>query len=117
MADNWHTGNANEDGGAQRGWLLGHFVEPPESVRATDDLEVKWGVHPAGQARPQWSTGEERTTLVILVNGRFRIDLSVGVVSLRRQGDYAVWGPGIDHSWLAEEDTTVVTVRWPSVPS
>lgn len=116
MADNWYTGNASEDGDVQRGWLLGHFVDPPEDIRATGALEVKWGVHPAGQTRPEWSTDEERTTLVMLVSGRFRVDLSVSSVLLGRQGDYAVWGPGIDHSWQAEEDSVVVTIRWPSIP-
>ncbi|SOD71201.1 hypothetical protein SAMN05892883_0766 [Jatrophihabitans sp. GAS493] len=41
----------------------------------------------------------------------------VGSTTLARQGDYATWGPGIDHSWQAEEDTVVVTVRWPSLAS
>ena len=27
-----------------------------------------------------------------------------------------VWGRGVDHSWYAEEDSVVLTVRWPSVP-
>jgi hypothetical protein len=27
-----------------------------------------------------------------------------------------MWGPGVDHSWYAEEASTVLTVRWPSVP-
>jgi quercetin dioxygenase-like cupin family protein len=33
---------------------------------------------------------------------------------LEQEGDYAMWGPGIGHSWHAEEDTVVITVRWPS---
>lgn len=115
MADNWYTGNANDDGDAHRGWLLGHFIEPKESVRATADLEVKWGTHPAGDKRAGWTTGEQRTTMVVLISGRFRVDLSVGEVMLARQGDYGVWGPGIEHSWEALEDSVVLTVRWPSV--
>jgi quercetin dioxygenase-like cupin family protein len=35
-------------------------------------------------------------------------------VTLQRQGDYVVWGKGTDHSWQAEDDSTVITVRWPS---
>jgi hypothetical protein len=27
-----------------------------------------------------------------------------------------MWGAGTDHSWRAEEDSVVITVRWPSVP-
>ena len=42
--------------------------------------------------------------MVILVSGRFYVNLTVGKVQLERPGDYAVWGPGIDHSWKAEND-------------
>ncbi|MET9017469.1 signal peptidase I, partial [Streptomyces olivaceoviridis] len=37
-------------------------------------------------------------------------------VLLEEQGDYVVWGRGVDHSWFAEEESVVLTVRWPSVP-
>ena len=117
MAEKWHVGNANTDGESTRGWLLGHFIGEPDDPRATRAVEVKWGVHPAGEGRDGWATDEQRTTLLILVRGRFRLDLSVGSTTLAKEGDYAVWGPGIDHSWQAEEDSIVMTVRWPSIPS
>ena len=118
MADNWHAGNAGDEASKHRGWIMGHFIDPAAgAVRSTEALEVKWGIHPAGQQRPAgWTTGEERSTLVLMVSGKFRIDLSVGSVTLERQGDYVTWGPGIDHCWQAEEDSVVVTVRWPSLP-
>ncbi|WP_283139574.1 signal peptidase I [Rhizohabitans arisaemae] len=117
MADNWYTGNATEDADRHRGWLMGHFIDPGAGgVRSTGALEVKWGTHPAGERRPEWSTDEQRTTLLMLIQGRFRLDLTVGEVVLKRQGDYVVWGPGIDHSWEAEEDSVLLTVRWPSLP-
>ncbi len=115
MADNWHSGNAVDDGADYRGWLLGHFINPGDGVRQTDALEIKWGTHPAGDERREWVVHEERTTLLLLVRGRFRLDLSVGSVTLEREGDYVVWGPGIDHSWRAEADSVVLTVRWPSL--
>ena len=114
MGENWHNGNAEEDGRDTQGWLLGHFIDPALGVRSSRDVEVKWGIHPAGQKRPEWTEGEDRSTLVIVVSGRFRVDLSGGSVTLSRQGDYVTWGPGIDHSWQAEDDSTVITVRWPS---
>lgn len=76
---------------------------------------MRWGVHPAGEKRPEWMTGERRTTLLLLVEGHFRVDLTEGSVTLARQGDYATWGPGIDHRWEALADSVVVTVRWPSI--
>ncbi len=115
MADNWYTGNAAIDGAPNRGWILGHFIDPETGgVLSSDAVEVKWGVHPAGETRPEWTVGDHRTTLLILIEGRWRLDLSVRTVILEKPGDYAVWGPGIDHSWHAEEDSVMLTVRWPS---
>jgi len=114
---NWYSGNAAEDGRETRGWLLGHFIDPAKGVRSSKDVEVKWGIHPAGEKRAGWTADDQRTTLVLLVEGNFRIDLTEGGVTLARQGDYAVWGPGIDHSWEAVSDSVVVTVRWPSAAS
>lgn len=128
MSDNWHAGNAAEDSADYRGWLIGHFVDASSgALRKTDDLEVKWGVHPAGEKRAAWTEHEERSTLVILISGKFRLDLSatsagdpqpgwsMTSVTLERQGDYLAWGPGTEHSWRAEEDSVVITVRWPSI--
>lgn len=44
---------------------------------------------------------------LILVSGRFRLDLTTESVTLERQGDYVVWGKGIDQSWQAEDDSVV----------
>ena len=114
MTANWSQGNAAEDGSATRGWLVGHFIDPSEGVRASKDVEVKWFNHPAGDKRVEWTSDDQRTTLVLLVQGHFRVDLTEGPAELSRQGDYVMWGPGIDHSWEAIEDSVVMTVRWPS---
>ncbi|MEV0195161.1 signal peptidase I [Nonomuraea sp. NPDC050691] len=115
MGDSVYVGNAGDDGAADDGWLLGHF-KPYGDPRHSEDVEIKWGVHPAGQERAAWVTGERRTALLVLVSGRFRVELPGRSVLLERRGDYVVWGPGVDHSWLAEEESVVLTVRWPSVP-
>lgn len=116
VSANWHSGNAADDGHDTRGWLLGHFIEPAGDIRSTKDVEVKWGLHPAGDKRPEWTSDDQRTTLLLLVQGEFRLDLTVESVTMKRQGDYVMWGPGIDHSWEAITDSTVITVRWPSLP-
>lgn len=113
MSSNWYVGNANDDAGTNRGWFLGHFMS--DEARNTEAIEVKWGIHPAGDRRDGWTSGEQRSTLLILVSGRFRLDLTTERVTLERQGDYVVWGKGIDHSWQAEDDSVVITVRWPSL--
>ena len=111
----FHTGNAATDGADRRGWLLGYFL-PEGDLRQSNDVEVKWRVHRGGEERAERVADEHRTTVVLLVRGRFRVDLDPGPVVLRHPGDYVMWGPGVGHSWRAEEDSVVVTVRWPSKP-
>jgi hypothetical protein len=114
MAEQVYTGNAAEDAPANRGWLLGHFM-PPGDPRHSADVEIKWGVHPRGDQRAQWVVEEHRSALILLVSGRFRIDLPDRGVVLARPGDYVLFA-GVGHSWYAEEASVIVGVRWPSVP-
>ncbi|GAA3426991.1 signal peptidase I [Streptosporangium sandarakinum] len=115
MTENVYVGNAGVDAPGDRGWLLGHF-KPVGEVRHSEDVEIKWGVHPRGDERAEWVRGEKRTALLVLISGRFRVELPGRSVVLSEQGDYVVWGQGVDHSWYAEEESVVLTVRWPSVP-
>jgi len=115
MSEAWHRGNANVEGADRRGWLIGHFIDDPADIRATKDVEIKWATHPAGDERASWVTDEYRTTVLLLVRGRFRVNLPDESVLLETEGDYVMWGAGIDHSWRADEDSVVVTVRWPSL--
>jgi hypothetical protein len=69
MSGNWHSGNAAEDGRKTRGWILGHFIDPSQGVRSSNDVEVKWGIHPAGEKRHAWTADDQRTTLVLMVQG------------------------------------------------
>jgi quercetin dioxygenase-like cupin family protein len=114
--DTWQYGNASTDTAAPRGWLVGHFIDSADGAQSTNQVEVKWGVHPAGDRRPEWTSNEYRTTLVMLVQGVFRVDLTGGSRILAEQGDYVLWGPGINHTWQALDDAVVITVRWPSTP-
>lgn len=115
MIEDVYVGNAGPDAAGDRGWLLGHF-KPVDDVRHSTDVEIKWGVHPPGDERAEWVTGERRTALLMLISGRFRVELPGRSVLLSKQGDYVVWGRGVDHSWYAEQESVVLTVRWPSVP-
>lgn len=113
--DGVYVGRADRDAALDRGWLMGHFKEPGDP-RHSEDVEIKWGVHPVGDTRARWATGEVRTALLVLISGRFRLDFPGGSVTLAEQGEYVVWGKGVDHSWYAEEESVTLTVRWPSVP-
>ena len=116
MSDNVYVGRAVPDGVANQGWLVGHFM-PPGDLLHSADVEVKWGVHVAGERRAAWATAETRTALLVLIRGSFDIELRDRTVLLREPGDYVVWGPGEDHSWQAGPvETVVLTVRWPSLP-
>lgn len=106
-------GNVTTDAAA-RGWLLGHFM-PDGDPRHSDAVEIKWGVHPAGEQRPGWVADDPRSILSVLISGRFRIDLPDRSVVLAKQGDYVVFR-GANHTWQAEEESVVVSVRWPSLP-
>jgi hypothetical protein len=117
----WQSGNAGEDAGRYRGWLVGHFVDEADDLRHSQEVEVKWGIHPAGDERTDWATGVHDRTILILISGRWRLDLAVGgqrdassTIALDMPGDCVVWDKGVDHRWLAEEDSVVLTIRWPS---
>jgi hypothetical protein len=106
------VGNAADDAVDYRGWFVGGFVKA-DNAQATDDVEIKWGLHPAGDTRADWNPDENATTLCLLVSGRFNLDFDAELVILARPSDYAVRGPGIKHRSHALDDAVVLTVRWP----
>jgi quercetin dioxygenase-like cupin family protein len=113
LATGVQVGNAAIDSAAYRGWFLGHFI-PPDDLRSTGAVELKWTTYTAGETRPSWAVNREATTISILIEGHFRMRFLDGDVLLRHPGDYALWRPGIPHSWAAEAASTVLTVRYPS---
>lgn len=121
----WHSGNALAESDENRSWLVGHF-KPADDIRFTEDIEVKFSAHAAGDSRPEWAPGDRRRTLVLLAAGRHGVRLALEghgnggqggpTYLLAEPGDYVVFGPGVAHSHWTEEDSTVITVRWPSIP-
>lgn len=113
------TGNAtiDGDGNSHRGWFIGHFVDPAGSLRSTQDLEIKWGVHATGDEKPSPEVVERATTLALLVSGLFVLEFPElkRLIYLERPGDYVVFAPKMLHTWRALEDSVVLSVRWPSV--
>ena len=108
-------GNAGAEGASRGGWFAGHFMTPGDDARSISILEVKWGVHKAGDCRTEWAVNGAATTLSILVKGRFRLQFPEQEILLLREGDYALWRPGVPHYWSALEDSVIVTVRWTSL--
>jgi mannose-6-phosphate isomerase-like protein (cupin superfamily) len=37
-------------------------------------------------------------------------------VALVKEGDFVLFGPGVAHSFRSEQESLVLTVRWPSRP-
>lgn len=113
------TGNAVSQGNenSHRGWFIGSFVDPMKGLRHSEEVEVKWGVHSAGQGKPFPDASEGGTTLTLLVQGKFIVDFPelCKSVCLREPGDYVIFAPKMLHGWTALEDSIVLTVRWLSV--
>ena len=111
----WATGNANLDG-QPSGWFVGAFVKDESSLRHTQDVEIKWRHHEKGEQQAEWEDSEG-TSVSVLVSGQFRIIFESGQSDLLQQGDYAIWAPGVPHRSVALDDSVILTVRWPSIPS
>lgn len=127
-------GNALRDGHDYNGWWVGHFVHAngnavtaadndesnstrsAQSARRTHGVEAKWIEHKAGKKNRGFATNRVATSMAVLVSGRHRIEFEDGFVVLEYPGDYVIWKGGVAHSWTALEDTTMMCVRWPSLP-
>jgi hypothetical protein len=115
----FYVGNAESDQVHGTGWFIGQFVPAELGLRHQTDVELKWGMHSDGEKRSHpWANGNG-TTISVLIEGTIRITFHVGetsqVVSLRKAGDYVVFGPDVVHSWEAIGHTIVVSIRFPSV--
>lgn len=115
----FYFGNANADQVRGSGWFVGQFVPAELGLRRQTDVELKWGIHPDGEKRPEPWANRNGTTISVLIEGSlkltFHIDGSQEDVTLAAKGDYVVFGPEVVHSWEALGDTIVLSVRFPSV--
>jgi hypothetical protein len=109
----YFNGNGFEPGPGQNGWFIGAFM-PKGDPRHNEDTELKWCSHKKGEERRNAPAREDGYTVSILISGKFVITLDGEPFILQKQGDYLYFGPGLHHSWKAEEDSVVLSVRWPS---
>jgi hypothetical protein len=126
------TGNAGDAGAATRGWFIGDLaawaasrgepLEGSETPRQSAHVQVKWSVHPPGDARPGWAEPDRCFSLSVLIDGGARFDFrdvegAERSMRLDRRGDYVLWhGPTYRHAWRTEYGCTLMTVRWPIDP-
>lgn len=126
------VGRAAQDSEEFRHWLVGDIASwtssrsnpvdlPSVGLRNTQQVEIKWGIHPAGEERPGgWVGPHGKCAISILLRGRFVIHFRDATrpedrrdVTLSEPGDYVLWSEGHEHRWQAIEDSLVLTVRWP----
>lgn len=134
------TGNALIAGAATRGWMVGdlaawdaasaassgagtgshHQPVTASTLRQSQQVEVKFYIHPAGDHRAAWANDARYTTLTIIIDGELHIeyrdtpDAPIQAVHLNQRGDYAIWrGEHCSHTWHTDAGCTLVTVRWP----
>ncbi len=99
-----------------RGWIAGHFISFDQFFQ-TDDFEVKWSVHSKGEKKDGVVTKDSAKTFGILVKGKYTIrfpDHNKEII-LSIAGDYIAYDTHDGfHTAEALEDTTLLTIRWPS---
>lgn len=100
-----------------RGWFLGHFMPGEDNPLRSSELELKWWTHAKGETRSEWAPGNPVKTLNILLRGHFVLLFPDREVALVNEGDFVLFGPGVAHSFRSEQESLVLTVRWPSRPS
>jgi hypothetical protein len=132
LAQNVEFGNAGDVDTNGTGWFVGFSDwarSPPANLRHVPEdalakgLCVKWFSHkpgdPNGEAKP---VSEGRTMSMLVSPGsEFRIefcrqpDFVAGETlahTLRRHGDFVIWGAGVFHRAFGVEAACVLTVRW-----
>ena len=105
------SGNAAIDN--KKGWFIGGSLADTLGIRHTYDVEFKWSAHTAGEERKEWATSETRTTVAILISGKYEVMFRQKSATLVNQGDFVMWGKGSDHKGKAIEDSVILTsIRW-----
>jgi hypothetical protein len=118
----------------QTNWIVGTFPTIPDTSlrymrqsndaqkiagQTAKDVSMKWFAHSTkdplewGNSKP---SSKGRTMSILVDSGEMKLSfIKEGQefsVTLDTPGDFAVWGPGLDHSWEPIRNSTVLTLRW-----
>lgn len=113
-------GQAKEDRDHKQ-WLVGPFM-PTGNPLNDPHTEVKFADHKKGEGRPesQASASDTHHSMSILFRGKLTLHFWQNdqwvPVTLQEPGEYALWQRGALHWWQADEDTTLITIRWLAQP-
>jgi hypothetical protein len=124
--DNWQVtrgdlpsgvsyGNGLLDGQQHAGWFIGHFVDE-HKPQHTEDIEVKFTFNPTGKKNDGFVANRMSRSMAVLISGKHLLDFGNHSVLLEKPGDYVIWSAGVGHTWTSIMDSTVLTMRWPSIP-
>lgn len=118
MGNKIKTGNFNEESEAYRGWIIGHFIKGKPHFQLKD-FEVKWGKHKKGDHRDSLSGKDIRSSLCILIYGKELVKFPAEnkEILLEKEGDYIFFSPNLPHTWEMLEDSFIIAIRWPSIPT
>jgi hypothetical protein len=111
------SGNLNnQEDKEKRGWFIGNFITDNKYFY-NKEFEVRWFSHKKGEKKEEISANKSAKTLSILINGKFliRFPQDKKEIILSKSGDYAFWDSGVYHNSEALKDSTVLTIRWPSI--
>jgi len=113
------SGNLNNQVNSEhKGWFIGHFMEK-DSIFHSDDFEIRWAVHSKGEKKSIVKANKIAKTISILIKGKIilRFPKDNNEIVLSKEGDYVYWDKNIYHTSEIIEDSTVLTIRWPSIPN
>ncbi|MGH8503922.1 MAG: hypothetical protein ACREVE_15945 [Gammaproteobacteria bacterium] len=117
------------------GWFMGFSDWAKAMLAGVADLRympadqrshalcMKWMAHPAHDPRGVAKPPSQGRTLSILVSetGCFRLEFArdrdfpaqhLRRCTLRRHGDFVIWGEGLHHRWFVDQACTILTLRW-----
>mmetsp|Transcript_2522 Transcript_2522/g.4351 ORF Transcript_2522/g.4351 Transcript_2522/m.4351 type:complete len:187 (-) Transcript_2522:1376-1936(-) len=113
-----YYGNAHLDGMTHGNWFMGHFLAGDEvsPLRTSKEIELKFSDNPSGKVNGNVAVNQYGHSMGFLISGRHRYEFPSESVTLEKLGDYVIWGPGVEHTWVAESHSVVLSIRWPSIP-
>jgi hypothetical protein len=100
----------------ERGWFLGHFMKVPELI--TEAIEAQLTELKAGDIKDAPAFNIKGKTLTLLVDGEFEVifpEENNKIVKFNKRGDFVYFSNGVVHTWKAIKDSTIFTIRWPSL--
>jgi hypothetical protein len=117
MNNKIYKGNAKGSGKLSGGWFLAHFIEEHDLLKSSK-IELKFGEHFEGD-KCDWKSSYEGSTISILIKGEFLISFNtsnhIEHITLEKEGDFVIWDNLVHHKWKSVKDSTILTVRWPSL--